>query len=70
MAILHHLSKPKSRQDIVFEEDLAMDPDGWFIRVKHINKKDGSIASSSCIILKDIPQWLNTYIRDGYTELT
>jgi len=70
MAILHHLSKPKSRQDIVFEEDLAMDSDGWFIRVKHINKKDGSTASSSCIILKDMEQWLNTYIRDGYAELT
>ena len=70
MAILHHLSKPKSRQDIVFEEDLAMDPDGWFIRVKHVNKKDGSTASSSCIILKDIEQWLSMYNKDGYIELT
>ena len=70
MAILHHLSKPKSRQDIVFEEDLSMDPDGWFIRVKHVNKKDGSTASSSCIILKDVGQWMSTYIRDGYSKIT
>jgi hypothetical protein len=66
MAKLHHLQKSKGRYDIIFEEDLKMDPDGWFIIVKKINKKDGSIADESCIILKDVPQWVDSFIRSGY----
>jgi hypothetical protein len=66
MAKLHHLQKSKGRYDIIFEEDLKMDPDGWFVTVKKINKKDGSIADESCIILKDVPQWVDSFIRSGY----
>lgn len=70
MAILHHLRKPKAKCDIIFEEDLKMDEDGWFISVKHIQRKDGKVTRESCIILKNVETWLNSYLQDGYVDLT
>jgi hypothetical protein len=70
MAILYHLRKPKAKCDIIFEEDLEMDEDGWFITVKHVQKSDGKITRESCIILKNVDTWLSPYLRDGYVELT
>jgi len=66
--ILHHLVKPKSRTEIIFVEDLWMDEDGWFITVRHTNKKDGSVNRESCIIRKDVPTWLRSYEQDGWIE--
>lgn len=69
MAILHHFRKPRAKYDVIFEEDLDMDEDGWFIRVKRVQKTNGKYAYESCIIRKDIPDWVSPLIRDGYTDL-
>jgi hypothetical protein len=66
--VLHHLVKTKAKNEIIFVEDLWMDEDGWFITVRHINKKDNSINRESCIIRKDIPTWLTSYLQEGWTE--
>jgi hypothetical protein len=70
MAILHHLRKPKAKCDIIFEEDLEMDDDGWFITVKHVQRNNGKITRESCIILKNVSAWLDPYLREGYVDLT
>lgn len=70
MAILHHLRKPKAKCDIIFEEDLKMDEDGWFITVKHVQRNNGKITRESCIILKNVSAWLDPYLREGYVDLT
>ena len=46
MAILHHLRKPKAKCDIIFEEDLAMDEDGWFITVKHVQRTTAKLPEN------------------------
>lgn len=63
---LHSFDKPKSKQYIEIVADLAMDPDGWFLKVKYIEKKTNKIASSHCIILKDLDQWKNKLMREGW----
>ena len=65
--ILHHLKKPKARKEIIFVEDLWMDDEGWFITVRWI--KAGKIDHESCIILKDVPTWLDSYLRDGWQDV-
>jgi hypothetical protein len=66
--VLYHLIKTKAKTEIIFVEDLWMDEDGWFITVRHVNKKDNSINRESCIIRKDVPTWLDSYLRDGWYE--
>lgn len=64
--VLYHLEKPRSRYKIIFVEDLAMDPDGWFIDVQYRWKKDDKIERSSCIILKDVKAHLSPLLREGW----
>lgn len=66
--ILHHLTKPKARNEIIFVEDLAMDDEGWFITVRYQTVKNKEITHESCIIRKDLETWINGYLRDGYVD--
>jgi hypothetical protein len=67
MAILHKFKHPKKKADVIFEEDLEMDEDGWFISIKYV-QKNGSLKREHCIIRKDVEQFVSMLIRDGYEE--
>ena len=66
--ILHILKKPKTRNNIIFVEDLGMDEDGWFITVRFVANKSGETIREHCIIEKNLKTWLDQYIRDGYVD--
>ena len=65
--ILHLLKKEKARKEIHFVTDFSMDPNGWFISVKTI--QSGKVTSASCIIKKDLEQWLDSYRREGWVSV-
>lgn len=58
------LKKDRARKEIHFVTDFSMDPDGWFISVKSI--QSGKVTSESCIIKKDLEQWIDSYRREGW----
>ena len=61
--VLHILSKPHSPQTIKFIEDPY---DSWFVHVITYKTKAGSIVDSNMIIAKDIEDWTNLLIHNGY----
>lgn len=64
--ILFKLKKKYAKTYIIFQENLEMDPeDKWFIDVNNVNKA-GEIKNSSTIIRKDMQNWLNGYLRNGW----
>jgi len=63
--ILYELKKKWAKTSIVFEENLTMDSDKWFININYINKS-GDIKDSKIIIRKDISIWLNKFKNDGW----
>lgn len=67
--LLHHLQKPKAKNEILFIEDIGMDSDGWFISVRHQNIKTKAIQREHCIILKNVDSWLKGYLQDGYVDI-
>lgn len=67
--ILYHLQKPKSRTEIVVFEDLKLDEDGWFLKVRSQKVKTGEITNEMCIIRKDIEILIDRYLRDGYVDI-
>ena len=67
--ILYHLRKPKSKNEIIFVEDLGMADDGWFITVRHQNIKTKAIQRESCIVEKNMETWLSGYLHEGYENI-
>ena len=65
--ILYHLKKEKSKKEILFVENLSMDKTGWFISVRIL--KSGKFDKEHCIIKKDIPVWVDSYIRLGWQNI-
>jgi hypothetical protein len=63
---IHVLNKPKSKQRVEILVDYDMDPDGWFLEVKYIEKKSGNVAHKHCIILKDLDNWLSMLSKEGW----
>jgi hypothetical protein len=63
---IYRLEKKRARTSIIFDENLEMDSDGWFVDIKKVNKKDDKLKSLKTIIKKDIDTWLNSYISDGW----
>jgi hypothetical protein len=63
--ILHHIKK--GRRGIIFVEDLGMADDGWFITVRHTNKKKPEYKHESCICESNMQTWLDSYLNEGYT---
>ena len=66
--ILHHIKK--GRREIIFVEDLGMADDGWFITVRHTNKKKPDYLHESCICEKNMQTWLEGYLHEGYAHVT
>jgi len=64
--VLYKLNKKWAKTNVIFEENLKMDPvDKWFIDVKGINKLN-IVKSIHTILKKDIDNWLNIYLNDGW----
>jgi hypothetical protein len=64
--MLYALEKKKSHHRIEIVEDLQMDEDGWFLEVRWIKKKTDKIEKTSCIIRKDLEDWLSGFKSDGW----
>ena len=60
------LRKPRSAQRVEISPDLSMDPDGWFLNVNYIENKTNKLKSTTCIIEKDLPQWIGSLERNGW----
>ena len=63
---LYRLEKNNLKTNIVFVENLDMDPiDKWFINIYRVYK-NGRKDLISTIIKKDIRNRIDKYIRDGW----
>ena len=60
------LIKPRARTYILFEVDLYMDEDGWFIKESTIERKTNKTKYTACLIRKDIPHILKSYQNRGW----
>lgn len=62
---LFKLKKKRAHGEIVFTENINMDPyDKWFIDIKRVNSKGEKLLST--IIRKDVDSWKNYYISQGW----
>lgn len=66
--LTHLFNKPKARHRIEIWIDYEMDPDGWFIEIKYIEKKTDKLAHKHCVILKDLPNWIRSLTNEGWIE--
>jgi hypothetical protein len=60
------LSKNRSPYRIEIVEDLSMDSSGWFLEVRWIRKKTKKIKYTSCIIRKDLLDWISNLKSEGW----
>jgi len=65
--MIFKLKKKHAKTNIIFVENLEMDPDDkWFIDINSVNKS-GDIKNTVTIIKPDLTKWLNGYLREGWT---
>jgi hypothetical protein len=43
-----------------------MDKDGWFLKINFIEKSSSAIASTHCVIEKDIHNWIRGFVTEGW----
>lgn len=61
------LNKPRAKQRIEIEEDLSMDPDGWFFKISFIENKTNKLVSDHCVIQKDLDRWIAGFESEGWS---
>jgi len=66
--LIHVFDKPRARQRIEVWIDYQMDEDGWFLEFMYVEKKTQKMAHKHCIILKDLPTWINSIKNEGWIE--
>ena len=64
--IIYILNKPKAKQRIEISVDSSMDKDGWFLKINFIEKSSSAIASTHCVIEKDIHNWIRGFVTEGW----
>lgn len=45
-----------------------MDPGGYFLDIRHVEKKSGKVTKHSTIIQKDLHLWTGHLLRDGWID--
>lgn len=63
---LAKFKKEKSYQTLVF---LTNDPEEWLIDVIYYRTKSGVVTHESCIIAKDMPDWIKWQERIGWKKI-
>jgi len=64
--MIFKLKKKYAKTNIVFVENLEMDPvDKHFIDIQSINKS-GDIKNTITILRPDMNSWLDSYLREGW----
>jgi hypothetical protein len=64
--MLYALEKKRSPYWIEIVEDLEMDSEGWFLEVRWIKTKTRKVEKTSCIIRKDLDDWLSGFKSEGW----
>lgn len=68
--IILTLIKPRSpyRIEVIVNREMNSDGEDWFLDFNHVLKSTGAIKYSSTIIRKDLDQWVDFHIRDGWKK--
>lgn len=65
---IHIFTKLKSRKRIEIHINWMMDPGGYFLDIRHVEKKSGKVTKHSTIIQKDLHLWTGHLLRDGWID--
>ena len=61
------LAKFEKKRSPIVVEFKTDDPERWFIEVIRYQRKSGKVSESYYIIKKDLDQWVEGLLREGFT---